>query len=150
MESMLRLSCRDSVLTDASTSLGPVPDEHGHAYCLTTELYGNTRMLLACLTKAELAKVTFCQPLILADLQFWTCSRHDMMDQRTHIVLRLQNRLTAYIFGMGQMLLNRGVHCRCVLGGTAACGMSWLPSGQSGPAMVGAGLMRPLHLNCGP
>ena len=60
MESMLRLSCRDSVLADASISLGPVPDEHAHAYCLTTELYGNTRMLLACLTEAELAKVMLC------------------------------------------------------------------------------------------
>ena len=60
MESMLRLSCRDSVLADASMYLGPVPDEHAHGYCLTTELYGNTRMLLACLTRSELAKVIFC------------------------------------------------------------------------------------------
>ena len=65
MESTLRLSCRDSVLADASISLGTVPDEHAHAYCLTTELYGNTRMLLACLTESELAEVMFCRPLML-------------------------------------------------------------------------------------
>lgn len=74
MESMLRLSCRNSVLADASISLGPVPDEHAHAYCLTTELYGNTRMLLACLTEPELAKVTVCQPLISLGAVIWTYS----------------------------------------------------------------------------
>ena len=57
VESMLRLSCRDSVLADVCHSLGPVPADQAHAYNLTRELYGTTRMLLACLSKADLAKV---------------------------------------------------------------------------------------------
>ncbi|CAL5227715.1 g10725 [Coccomyxa viridis] len=56
-ESVLRLSCVDSVLADVSSSLGPVPADQAHAYSLTRELYGTTRMLLACLPKADLAKV---------------------------------------------------------------------------------------------
>ena len=56
-ESMLRLSCRDSVLSDIYQSLGPVPKGQAHAHNLTTELYGTTRMLLACLSQADLAKV---------------------------------------------------------------------------------------------
>ena len=57
VESMLRLSCRDSVLADVSHSLGPVPADQAHAYNLTRETYGATRMLLACLSQADLAKV---------------------------------------------------------------------------------------------
>ena len=57
VESMLRLSCRDTVLTHVSASLVPVPDDQAHVYNLTLELYGTTRMLLACLTRSELAKV---------------------------------------------------------------------------------------------
>ena len=57
VESMLRLSCRDSVLADVSHSLGPVPADQAHAYNLTRETYGTTRMLLACLSQADLAKV---------------------------------------------------------------------------------------------
>lgn len=57
VESVLRLSCVDSVLADMHQSLGPVPAGQEHAYNLTRELYGTTRMLLACLPKADLAKV---------------------------------------------------------------------------------------------
>lgn len=57
VESMLRLSCRDSVLADVASSLGPVPAKQAHAYTLTREMYGTTRMLLACLSQADLAKV---------------------------------------------------------------------------------------------
>jgi hypothetical protein len=62
VESMLRLCCRDSVLANLSTALGPVPEDQADAYSFTTELYGSTRMLLACLTKADLAKV--CCPAV--------------------------------------------------------------------------------------
>ena len=54
---MLRLSCVDSVLADMHHSLGPVPADQAGAYNLTRELYGTTRMLLACLPRADLAKV---------------------------------------------------------------------------------------------
>ena len=75
VESMLRLSCRDSVLANLSTALGPVPEDQADTYSFTTELYGSTRMLLACLTKAELAKV--CCPALRISPE---CHEHAYMD----------------------------------------------------------------------
>jgi hypothetical protein len=45
------------VLANLSTALGPVPEDQADTYSFTTEVYGSTRMVLACLTKAKLAKV---------------------------------------------------------------------------------------------
>jgi hypothetical protein len=45
--------------------LGPLPEEELPSYHLTHELYGSTRMLLACLTREQLAQVgthTFISP----------------------------------------------------------------------------------------
>ena len=59
LESVVRLSCRDSVTADLATILEPVPEDELPSYQLTHELYGSTRMLLACLTKEQLAQVGF-------------------------------------------------------------------------------------------
>ena len=72
-----------------------------------------------------------------------------MLSDTFHMLLRLQDMLSAHIFGKVQILPNRGVHCRCALVGTATCGMFWLHSGQCGPAMMGMDLMRLLHMSCG-
>lgn len=77
VESMLRLSCRDSVLANLSTALGPVPEDQADTYSFTTELYGSTRMLLACLTKAELAKVCCSCPALRISPE---CHGHAYMD----------------------------------------------------------------------
>ena len=65
LESVIRLSCRDSVSSDMASVLGPLPEEELPSYHLTHELYGSTRMLLACLTREQLAQVgthTFISP----------------------------------------------------------------------------------------
>ena len=54
---MLRLSCRDSVTSDLGSVLGPVDPACLPSYQTAHELYGGTRMLLACLSKDDLAKV---------------------------------------------------------------------------------------------
>lgn len=59
LESVVRLSCRDSVTADLATILEPLPEDELPSYQLTHELYGSTRMLLACLTKEQLAQVGF-------------------------------------------------------------------------------------------
>ena len=75
-ESVLRLSCVDSVLADVSSSLGPVPADQAHAYSLTRELYGTTRMLLACLPKADLAKVGSYRMLCMCSASIRPSSMH--------------------------------------------------------------------------
>lgn len=59
LESVVRLSCRDSVTADLATILEPLPEDELISYQLTHELYGSTRMLLACLTKEQLDQVGF-------------------------------------------------------------------------------------------
>lgn len=58
LESVIRLSCKDSVTSDLVTVLGPLPKDELVSYQLTQELYGSTRMLLACLTAEQLAQVS--------------------------------------------------------------------------------------------
>ncbi|CAL8462413.1 g1946 [Coccomyxa elongata] len=57
LESVVRLSCRDSVTADLAIILEPLPEAELPSYQLTHELYGSTRMLLACLTNEQLAQV---------------------------------------------------------------------------------------------
>ena len=54
---MIRLSCRDSVSSDLASILGPLPEDELASYQFTHELYGSTRMLLACLTREQLTQV---------------------------------------------------------------------------------------------
>ena len=74
---MLRLSCRDSVLADVSCSLGPVPAEQAQAYHLTREVYGTTRMLLACLSQTDLAKVGYYTCCACTVMPEWEVLKHD-------------------------------------------------------------------------
>jgi len=56
-DAVIRMTCREDVSMDAAMTLGPPPDEAMEAYLLTSELYGTSRMLLAMLSKEQLAKV---------------------------------------------------------------------------------------------
>ena len=57
LESVLALSCSDAVTDNLAAALGPLPDQAAEAHALARELYGGTRMLLACLPDEALARV---------------------------------------------------------------------------------------------
>lgn len=57
LESVLALSCSGAVTDDLAAVLGPLPPEALEHYALGRELYGSTRMLLACLPDQALARV---------------------------------------------------------------------------------------------
>ncbi len=51
-------ACVSQVLQDVETTLGPVPTEQQTAYQAVCEIYGSTRMFLACLDRPLLDKVS--------------------------------------------------------------------------------------------
>ena len=57
LESLLALSCSGAVTDDLAAVLGPLPDQALEPYAYARELYGSTRMLLACLPDEALARV---------------------------------------------------------------------------------------------
>jgi hypothetical protein len=57
LEAVVRLSCARVIVDDLAACLGALPREALAAYAWTRELYGTTRMLLACLPKEELPKL---------------------------------------------------------------------------------------------
>lgn len=57
LESLVRLSASDQVLTDLKNEIGDVPEQYKNDYWFMLELYSSTRMLLATLNKEELAQV---------------------------------------------------------------------------------------------
>lgn len=66
---VLRLTCRPDVIRDVRAVVGPVPPHLKHVYCLTAELYGSSRMLLAVLNPDQLAEV--CQG--------WRCDFYNVL-----------------------------------------------------------------------
>ena len=57
LEAVVRLSCARVIVDDLAACSGALPEQALPAYAWTRELYGSTRMLLACLGREELHAV---------------------------------------------------------------------------------------------